>query len=155
MAGRAPPPVATQAPPDDIWTKCPSCKEMAFRKEVERNLNVCPKCGYHFRVTVAQRLSISVDRGTWRELMAEMAIGDPLGFVDSRPYPARMEQARAKSGRNDPGCVGIGKIENRAVAIGVMDFEFMGGSMGVVVGEKLARLFDIACERRLPVIGVV
>jgi acetyl-CoA carboxylase carboxyl transferase subunit beta len=125
---------------------------MAFRKEVERNLNVCPKCGYHFRVTVAQRLSISVDRGTWRELMAEMAIGDPLGFVDSRPYPKRMEQARASSGRNDAVVVGLGKIENRPVAIGVMDFEFMGGSMGVVVGEKLARLFDLAGERKLPVI---
>jgi len=152
MAEREQTPVATQAPSDDIWSKCPSCKEMAFRKEVERNLNVCPKCGYHFRVTVPQRLSISVDRGTWRELMAEMAIGDPLGFVDSRPYPKRMEQARANSGRNDAVVVGIGKIENRPVAIGVMDFEFMGGSMGVVVGEKLARLFDIACERKLPVI---
>ena len=125
---------------------------MAFRKEVERNLNVCPKCGYHFRVTVPQRLSISVDRGTWRELMADMAIGDPLGFVDSRPYPKRMAQARASSGRNDAVVVGLGKIENRPVALGVMDFEFMGGSMGVVVGEKLARLFDIAGERRLPVI---
>jgi acetyl-CoA carboxylase carboxyl transferase subunit beta len=119
---------------------------------VERNLSVCPKCGYHFRATVPQRLSISVDRGTWRELMAEMAIGDPLGFVDSRPYPKRMEQARANSGRNDAVVVGIGKIENRPVALGVMDFEFMGGSMGVVVGEKLARLFDIAGERKLPVI---
>jgi acetyl-CoA carboxylase carboxyl transferase subunit beta len=128
---------------------------MAFRKEVERNLNVCPKCGYHFRVTVAQRLSIGVDRGTWHELMAEMAVGDPLGFVDSKPYPARMEQARASSGRNDAAVVGIGKIENRPVAIGVMDFEFMGGSMGVVVGEKLARLFDIARERKLPVIVFV
>ena len=91
---------ATQAPSDDIWSKCPSCKEIAFRKEVERNLNVCPRCGYHFRVTVAQRLSISIDRGTWRELMAEMAIGDPLGFVDSRPYPKRMEQARVAKSRD-------------------------------------------------------
>ena len=152
MAEREQTPVATQAPSDDIWSKCPSCKEMAFRKEVERNLNVCPKCGYHFRVTVAQRLSISVDRGTWRELMVEMAIGDPLGFVDSRPYPKRMEQARASSGRNDAVVVGIGKIENRPVAVGVMDFEFMGGSMGVVVGEKIARLFEIAGDRKLPVI---
>jgi len=155
MAEREPTTVAAPAPSDDIWSKCPSCKEMAFRKEVERNLNVCPKCGYHFRVTVAQRLSIGVDRGTWHELMAEMAIGDPLGFVDSKPYPARMEQARASSGRNDAVVVGIGKIENRPVAIGVMDFEFMGGSMGVVVGEKLARLFDIARERKLPVIVFV
>src|SRR5208337_1014649 len=155
MAEREQTPVSTQAAADDIWSKCPSCKEMAFRKEVERNLNVCPKGGYHFRVTVAQRLSISVDRGTWRELMAEMAIGDPLGFVDSKPYPARLEQGRASSGRNDAVVVGIGKIENRPVAIGVMDFEFMGGSMGVVVGEKLARLFDIARERKLPVVVFV
>jgi acetyl-CoA carboxylase carboxyl transferase subunit beta len=155
MAEREPTIAAAPAPSDDIWSKCPSCKEMAFRKEVERNLNVCPKCGYHFRVTVAQRLSLGVDRGTWRELMADMAIGDPLGFVDSKPYPARMEQARASSGRNDAVVVGIGKIENRPVAIAVMDFEFMGGSMGVVVGEKLARLFDIARERKLPVIVFV
>ncbi|MGB8413097.1 MAG: acetyl-CoA carboxylase, carboxyltransferase subunit beta [Candidatus Binatus sp.] len=155
MAEREPTIAAAPAPSDDIWSKCPSCKEMAFRKEVERNLNVCPKCGYHFRVTVAQRLSLGVDRGTWRELMADMTIGDPLGFVDSKPYPARMEQARASSGRNDAVVVGIGKIENRPVAIAVMDFEFMGGSMGVVVGEKLARLFDIARERKLPVIVFV
>jgi acetyl-CoA carboxylase carboxyl transferase subunit beta len=152
MAERDQTTVAAQAPSDDIWTKCPSCKEIAFRKEVERNLNVCPKCGHHFRVTVPQRLAISVDRGTWRELMPDMAIGDPLGFVDSRPYPKRMEQARADSGRNDAVVVGLGKIENRPVALGVMDFEFMGGSMGVVVGEKLARLFDIAGDRKLPVI---
>ncbi len=137
---------------DDIWSKCPSCNTMAFRKEVERNLNVCPKCGHHFRLTVAQRLSVTVDRGSWREILVEMAIGDPLGFVDSRPYPQRMEQAREKSGRNDAVVVGVGKIENRAVAIGVMDFDFMGGSMGIVVGEKLARLFDLACQRKLPVI---
>jgi acetyl-CoA carboxylase carboxyl transferase subunit beta len=152
MAEREPLAAPTQTPSDDIWTKCPSCKEMAFRKEVERNLNVCPKCGHHFRVTVAQRLAITVDRGTWRELMADMAIGDPLGFVDSRPYPERMRQARAASGRNDAVVVGIGRIEDRPVALGVMDFEFMGGSMGVVVGEKLARLFDVAGERKLPVI---
>ena len=143
---------AAQSPSDDIWSKCPSCKEITFRKEVERNLNVCPKCGHHFRLTVGQRLSISVDRGSWREIMAELAVGDPLRFVDSKSYPARMEQARAKSHRNDAVVVGVGKIENRPVAVGVMDFEFMGGSMGVVVGEKLARLFDLACERKLPVI---
>src|SRR5271154_7550812 len=129
-------PSATPNAADDIWVKCPECKEITFRKEVERNLNVCPKCGHHFRVTVAQRLSITVDRGTWKELMTEMAIGDPLGFVDSRPYPKRMEQARANSGRNDAGGVGIGKIENRPVAIGVMGFEVVGGGVGGVVGGK-------------------
>src|ERR1039458_7289915 len=99
MAEHEPTTVAAPAPSADIWSKCPACKERAFRKEVERNLNVCPKCGYHFRVTVAQRLSIGVDRGTWRELMAEMAIGDPLGFVDSKPYPARINATRSVIGR--------------------------------------------------------
>jgi acetyl-CoA carboxylase carboxyl transferase subunit beta len=152
MADRAQIVNSTQASSDDIWSKCPSCKEITFRKEVERNLNVCPKCGHHWRLTVAQRLSVTVDRGTFKEILADLTIGDPLEFVDSKPYPARIEQARASSGRNDAVVVGFGKIENRAVGIGVMDFEFMGGSMGVVVGEKLARLFDQACERRLPVI---
>jgi acetyl-CoA carboxylase carboxyl transferase subunit beta len=145
-------PVQAATPRDDIWSKCPTCKEISFRKEVERNLNVCPKCGHHFRLTVAQRLSITVDRGSWREMFAELAIDDPLGFVDSKPYPKRMQQAREASGRNDAVVVGLGKIEDRPLALGVMDFEFMGGSMGVVVGEKLARIFNLATRRGLPVI---
>jgi len=140
------------APSDDIWTKCPTCKEIAFRKEVERNLNVCPKCGHHFRLTVSQRLAITVDRGTWREMFEDLAIGDPLGFVDSKPYPARMKAAREKAGRNDAAVVGTAKIEGRATALGIMDFEFMGGSMGIVVGEKLARMFDHATRRGLPAV---
>ena len=137
---------------DDIWLKCPGCREIAFRKEVERNLNVCLKCGHHLRLTVEQRLAITIDRGTWRELFAQLAGGDPLGFVDTRPYPDRMQSARRTSGRNDAVVTGIGKIEGHRVAIGVMDFNFMGGSMGVVVGEKLARLFAYALVHRLPVV---
>ena len=148
----APAAAPAQTPSDDIWSKCPTCKEISFRKEVERNLNVCPKCGHHFRLTVSQRLSITVDRGSWREMFADLAIDDPLGFVDSKPYPKRMRQAREASGRNDAVVVGVGKIEDRPVAIGVMDFEFMGGSMGIVVGEKLARIFNLATRRGLPVI---
>jgi acetyl-CoA carboxylase carboxyl transferase subunit beta len=140
------------APSDDIWTKCPTCREIAFRKEVERNLNVCPKCGHHYRLTVSQRLAITVDRGSWREMFADLAVGDPLKFVDSRPYPKRMEQARAASGRNDAVVVGTAAIEDRPFSLGIMDFEFMGGSMGIVVGEKIARLFDFSTRKGLPVI---
>jgi len=143
------------APSDDIWTKCPTCKEIAFRKEVERNLNVCPKCGHHFRLTVSQRLAITVDRGSWREMFAELAIGDPLKFVDSRPYTKRMAQARETSGRNDAVVVGLAAIEDRPLALAIMDFEFMGGSMGVVVGEKIARLFDLAARKGLPAVVFV
>jgi acetyl-CoA carboxylase carboxyl transferase subunit beta len=137
---------------DDIWLKCPGCREITFRKEVERNLNVCPRCGFHHRVTVEQRLAITVDRGSWRELFADLAIGDPLEFVDSRPYPDRMAQARRASGRLDAVLTGTAKIEKRDAALALMDFNFMGGSMGVVVGEKIARLMDRALARRLPVI---
>jgi acetyl-CoA carboxylase carboxyl transferase subunit beta len=137
---------------DDIWLKCPGCKEITFRKEVERNLNVCPKCSHHLRLTVEQRLSITVDRGTWRELFTELAGGDPLEFVDTRTYPQRLDSARRASGRNDAVVTGIGKIEGRNAAIAVMDFNFMGGSMGVIVGEKIARLMDRALKRKLPVV---
>jgi acetyl-CoA carboxylase carboxyl transferase subunit beta len=143
---------AAASAPDDIWVKCPGCREIAFRKEVERNLNVCLKCGHHLRLTVEQRLAITIDRGQWRELFAGVAIGDPLEFADSRPYPQRMETARRASGRNDAVVVGAGKIEGHAAAVAVMDFHFMGGSMGVVVGDKIARLMDEALKRRLPVI---
>lgn len=144
---------AAAANPDaDIWIKCPGCREIAFRKEIERNLNVCPKCGFHHRLTVEQRLAITADRGSWRELFAAVAVGDPLGFVDSRPYPQRMDQARKASGRNDAVLTGLAKIEGYPVALALMDFHFMGGSMGVAVGEKIARLMDHALARRLPVI---
>ena len=103
-------------------------------------------------LTVEQRLSITIDRGSWRELFAELAAGDPLEFVDTRPYPQRLAQARRKSGRNDAVVTGVGAIEGRRAAIGIMDFAFMGGSMGLVVGEKLARLFDHARAAHLPVV---
>jgi len=137
---------------DDIWIKCPGCKEITFRKEVERNLNVCPKCGHHFRVTANQRLTITVDPRSWREMFDELAIGDPLEFVDSRPYPVRMEAARRAAGRNDAVLTGTAKIEGREIGLAIMDFGFMGGSMGVVVGEKIALLMDDALRRRLPVV---
>jgi acetyl-CoA carboxylase carboxyl transferase subunit beta len=137
---------------DDIWIKCPGCKEITFRKEVERNLNVCPKCGHHFRVTADQRLTITVDPRSWHEMFADLAIGDPLEFVDSRPYPVRMEAARRAAGRNDAVLTGTAKIEGHEIALAIMDFGFMGGSMGVVVGEKIALLMDHALKRRLPVV---
>jgi acetyl-CoA carboxylase carboxyl transferase subunit beta len=140
------------SPPEDLWVKCPGCREIAFRKEVERNLNVCLKCGHHFRLTVEQRLSITADRGSWRELAAGLTVGDPLEFRDSKAYPERLDQARSASGRGDAIVIGTCRIGNRAVPLGVMDFNFMGGSMGLVVGEKLARLFVHGRSRRLPVV---
>jgi acetyl-CoA carboxylase carboxyl transferase subunit beta len=140
------------SPPEDLWVKCPRCREIAFRKEVERNLNVCLKCGHHYRLTVEQRLAVTADRGSWRELHGGLAGGDPLEFRDSKAYPERLAQARQAAGRADAVVVGTCRIVNRPVALGVMDFNFMGGSMGVVVGEKLARLFGHARARRIPAV---
>lgn len=137
---------------DDLWIKCPGCREIAFRKEVERNLNVCLKCGHHHRLTVEQRLAITLDRATWRELYGDLVAGDPLEFRDSKPYPQRLAQAQRTTGRNDAVVTGVGKIEGRSVALGVMDFSFMGGSMGTVVGEKLARMIDHAAGHNLPAV---
>jgi acetyl-CoA carboxylase carboxyl transferase subunit beta len=153
MAAQTRPPASTDSGrTEDIWVKCQGCKEIIFRKEAERNLNVCVKCGYHFRLTVEQRLIITVDRSSWRELFSDLAAGDPLGFTDTRPYPQRLEAARRATGHNDAVLTGTAKIEGRPAAIGVMDFNFMGGSMGVVVGEKLARLILHATARQLPVV---
>jgi acetyl-CoA carboxylase carboxyl transferase subunit beta len=133
---------------DDMWVRCPDCREIAYRKEVERNLNVCHKCGFHHRLTVEQRLAITLDRGSWREMFAGVAPGDPLQFRDSRPYTERLAEAQRASGRNDAVVTGFGRIEDRLAALAVMDFAFMGGSMGTVVGEKIARIMDGALERR-------
>jgi acetyl-CoA carboxylase carboxyl transferase subunit beta len=143
---------AAGATDENLWVKCPGCREIAFRKEVERNLNVCHKCGFHHRLTVEQRLSITVDRGTWRELFAELVAGDPLEFRDSKAYPQRLAQAQRASGRNDAVVTGVGKIEGHPSALAVMDFAFMGGSMGTVVGEKIARLIDHAATHGLGVV---
>lgn len=142
----------TAAGADDLWVKCPGCREIAFRKEIERNLNVCLKCGYHHRLTVEQRLAITLDRATWRELFGDLAADDPLKFRDSKPYPERLAQAQRVAGRNDAVVTGIGKIEGHPVALAVMDFNFMGGSMGTVVGEKLARLAGHAAGHGLPLV---
>ena len=152
QGGRAASQAAQSAADENIWVKCPGCREIAFRKEVERNLNVCPKCGYHHRLTVDQRLTITIDRSSWRELFEDLAAGDPLEFNDSKPYPRRLEQAQRASGRNDAVVTGVGKIEGHPVALAVMDFAFMGGSMGTVVGEKIARLIDHAVKHGLGVV---
>ncbi|MGH7914226.1 MAG: acetyl-CoA carboxylase, carboxyltransferase subunit beta [Candidatus Binataceae bacterium] len=143
---------AQSAADENIWVKCPGCREIAFRKEVERNLNVCHKCGFHYRLTVEQRLAITIDRGSWRELFEDLAVGDPLEFHDSKPYPQRLEQGRHVSGRNDAVVTGVGKVEGHPAALAVMDFAFMGGSMGTVVGEKIARLVDHAVKHGFGVV---
>jgi acetyl-CoA carboxylase carboxyl transferase subunit beta len=139
---------------DHPWIKCPGCQEIVFRKEFERRLNVCPKCGHHLRLTADQRLMVVADRGSFEELDADVTAADPLGFTDSMPYPQRVNEAKSRTGRNEALVTGLCTIEGRRVALAVFDFAFLGGSMGSVVGEKLTRLAERALALRIPLIVV-
>ena len=151
----ADPPVARKkAVPEGLWMRCTNCGETVFRKSVQNNLNVCPKCEFHMRVSGPTRVEQMVDPGSFEPFNAEMAPVDPLSFVDMKPYTARIDAAQKKTGQNDGLQTGTGFIKGRKVVLACMDFEFLGGSMGSVVGEKLARAIEHATDRDLPLIVV-
>jgi len=131
--------------PSHLWTQCPDCGEMLFNKQLARNHSVCPKCEHHFKIAARERIDLLVDKGSFVEHDAALVSSDPLGFVDSKPYPQRIEAARVKSSANDAVICGTALIGGAPVELAVMDFEFIGGSMGSVVGEKITR----AAERAL------
>ena len=139
--------------PPDLWTRCPSCEEMVYNKQLEKNLRVCPNCGHHFRLRADARLANLLDPGSFEERDATLESVDPLGFVDQKPYPERLAAARATTGLRDAAVWGSGSIGGRPVAIVVMDFAFMGGSMGSVVGEKVTRAGEDALAERVPARG--
>jgi acetyl-CoA carboxylase carboxyl transferase subunit beta len=147
-------PFSRRTGPTDAWTKCPVCENQLFNRQLERTQRVCPTCGHHFRLSAAERIDVLLDSGSFAERDANLVSGDPLGFVDSKPYPERLESSRARSGLPDAAIWGTGKIEGQRVAIGLFDFRFMGGSMGSVVGEKIARCFEAALAERIPAIVV-
>jgi acetyl-CoA carboxylase carboxyl transferase subunit beta len=140
--------------PADAWTKCPSCDAQVFNRQLERNHRVCPTCGHHFRMSVGERLDLLIDAGSFEERDAGLEALDPLAFVDQQPYPARIESAQLKTGLREAAVWGTGRIDGHRVAITIFDFRFMGGSMGSVVGEKLARCFEAAYAERIPAITV-
>ena len=140
--------------PSDAWTKCPSCDAQVFNRQLERNLRVCPTCGHHFRMSVGERLDLLLDPRSFEERDAGLEAQDPLGFVDQQAYPARIEAAQLKTGLREAAVWGIGRIDGHRVAITIFDFRFMGGSMGSVVGEKLARCFETAYAERIPAIAI-
>jgi len=125
-----------------------------FRKEIERKLNVCPKCGHHLRLTVDQRLMLLADRGSFDETDAAMTAADPLGFHDSLPYPQRVSEARTRTGRNEALLTGLCAIEGRRIALALFDFGFLGGRRGTEEGEKLTRLAERALAERVPLVVV-
>jgi acetyl-CoA carboxylase carboxyl transferase subunit beta len=140
--------------PTHLWTQCPSCGEMLFNKQLARNHNVCSKCGNHFRLGARERIELLVDKGSFTEHDGELTSGDPLGFSDQKPYPQRVQQSQTKSGEKDAAICGSARIDENAVELAVMDFDFMGGSMGSVVGEKLTRAAERALANRTPLLIV-
>ncbi len=140
--------------PDGVWAKCSECKEILYQKVIEENLYTCPNCNKHFRIGSTEYFRILLDDGLEEEIAADLRPADPLGFVDSKPYPARIADAERKTHLHEAIRVGTGHLDARPVAMGVMDFAYVGGSMGSVVGEKFARAIDVAMDRRLPFIMV-
>jgi len=138
--------------PDGQWTKCPSCGEIIHNKQLELNFWVCHNCDYHFRVGSTEYISLLLDKGSFKETDKKMKSSDPLKFVDTKKYIDRINNTIKKSGLNDAVKTGTGKINGRKVAFACMDFKFIGGSMGSVVGEKIARAIDRAYEGKMPMI---
>lgn len=140
--------------PEGLWTKCPSCGEIVYTKKMETLLWVCPKCSYHFRISARKYIEILLDDGRLEEFDNHLFSGDPLRFKDSKRYPDRLKAAQDKAESVEGVIAGLGAIGNIPVSFAIMDFSFIGGSMGSVVGEKIARAIERAIERRLPLLIV-
>ncbi len=140
--------------PPDLWTKCPSCAEMLFNKQLDKQLRVCPTCRHHFRLSATARLDHLVDTGTWVERDPGLQSVDVLGFVDQKPYSDRLAAARVATGMRDAAVWGTAGLDGVPVVLCVMDFGFMGGSMGAVVGEKVTRAAEHALDTRIPLIVI-
>jgi acetyl-CoA carboxylase carboxyl transferase subunit beta len=150
---QATPPEERKVRTEGLWVKCESCGTIVFRKDLEANLLVCPKCGFHFKMNAKQRLEMLLD-GRWTEHDAGMTSTDPLQFVDTKPYASRLKEARKKLGMNDAVITAEGQLAGRPVVICAMEFNFIGGSMGAVVGEKVTRGVELAMDTRQPLIVI-
>ncbi len=138
----------------DLWTKCVHCDAQLLKKDIEDNDMVCPVCNYHFRINARKRINLLIDENTFEEINANIKPTDPLEFVDTEPYIERLEKAYKKTGLDEAVITGIGEINGQKAAFAVMDFDYMGGSMGSVVGEKVTRIMEKAIELKLPVIAI-
>lgn len=138
----------------DLWTKCVHCEAQLLKEDLAENLMVCPVCDYHFRINARTRINQLFDEGSFEELFGNIKPTDPLEFVDTESYKDRLQRAQEKTNLNDAVITGIGTIKGNRVAAAVMDFDFMGGSMGSVVGEKVAGIMEKAIELRVPVLAV-
>jgi acetyl-CoA carboxylase carboxyl transferase subunit beta len=148
----APKPAESRVP-EGVWVKCGSCKEILYRRDVLKNLSVCPKCAFHFRIGARERLDMLFDK-SWEEFDRGLVSSDPLDFVDNRPYADRLRAGKAKTYSYDALVSAVGEMGGRRAIVGSMEYAFIGGSMGVVVGEKVTRCIERALEERLPLIVV-
>lgn len=138
--------------PEGLWIKCSSCGEILYRKEVARNLNVCLNCNYHFRISALERIGLLVDEGSFEELFSDVVSANPLKFKDEKDYGERLIEACRKSATKEAIICGQAKIKGQRIVLGVMDFAFLGGSMGSAVGEKVTRAVERALEQRAALI---
>jgi acetyl-CoA carboxylase carboxyl transferase subunit beta len=140
--------------PEGLWTKCENCGEIIHKSQLELNLWTCHKCNFHFRITSREYIDILIDSGTFKEMDKKMRSVDVLNFVDTKPYKDRLKEAMKNTGLNEAIVTGTGKMNGISVVIGVMDFRFIGGSMGSVVGEKVARAIEKSLKTKNPLIIV-
>lgn len=138
--------------PDGLWEKCPSCAEILHKKQLELSMWTCPKCNFHFRIGSSQYVEVLLDKDSFKEIDKKMRSADPLEFEDTKKYSDRTKESFKKTDLYDAIRTGVGKLDGRDVAFGCMDFKFIGGSMGSVVGEKIARLADRAYKSKIPLI---
>ena len=140
--------------PEGLWTKCESCGEIVYGKKMEDLLWVCPTCNFHFRIPSQKYINLLLDDGYLEEYDANLTSGDPLKFKDSKKYPDRIKAAQQKTGKPEGVTAGMARIDGIEVSFAIMNFQFIGGSMGSVVGEKIARAIERAIEREVPLVIV-
>jgi acetyl-CoA carboxylase carboxyl transferase subunit beta len=140
--------------PDGLWTKCDSCGEIIYKKQLEELAFTCPKCDNHFRINSKQYIQVLFDDGTFTETDTEVRSADPLNFVDTKPYTDRLRDAYRRGGTSDALTVGYGSVEGRMISFGCMNFNFIGGSMGSVVGEKFSRAAKRAISMKIPLVVI-
>jgi acetyl-CoA carboxylase carboxyl transferase subunit beta len=140
--------------PEGLWVKCPGCAQLIYNKELEASLNVCPKCAHHFRIGAAERLASLFDDGRYEEHFPNLISTDPLDFADTKPYRDRLRNTRETTGLKDSVIVATGRLDGLNVVVAAMEYTFIGGSLGVVAGEKITRALELALTRRHPAIIV-
>lgn len=145
--------IETEGDPE-LWTKCVHCDAQILKEDLDSNDMVCPICDYHYRISARRRIKQLFDENSFEEILTDIKPTDPLDFVDTESYKDRLARAKEKTGLEDAVIAGFGSIEGHRVATAVMDFDFMGGSMGSVVGEKVTRLIEKAIEMNLPVLAI-